>query len=67
LFGSFEDGQRKQKGDRRKVSARDPLLTSAHPDEYADIHFSACLSTVTRHCGLKLLCGLALEAILVGS
>jgi hypothetical protein len=35
------------------VNSREPLLTSTHPGEYADIHFSACLFTATRHCGSK--------------
>jgi hypothetical protein len=57
LFGSFEDSRRNQQGDRRQVSSRESLLTSIHPDEYVGTHFSACLSTATRHCGSKLLRG----------
>ena len=58
LFGSFGDIRWKHKADHRQVSSRKPLLTSTPPNECADIHFPACLSTATRRCGSKVLRGL---------
>jgi hypothetical protein len=40
-------GYGEHKGDGRQASAQEPKLISAHPDEYAGIHSSACLSIVT--------------------